>query len=257
MKILKLLFAAMATLVATAAAKAADMVVPRTAKTPGAAVVPMPAFSWTGCHAGIHGGWGRGRHIVEASRSSGGIAFAESTDHMHTDGGLFGGQIGCDLDFANGWGVGLGGDIAATHLTGKVDIQDAPFNSGSSIRADAQWLASATGRLGFSGLLPQTLIYAKGGAAWVHEKYRFDSNAVALDGEFKETRNGWTVGGGLAWSFTRNWSVFAEYNHYDFRNAVFSKSFSAGIPFLATGSMEIRPGNIDTVKVGLNYRFGG
>jgi outer membrane immunogenic protein len=64
------------------------------------------------------------------------------------------------------------------------------------------------------------------------------------------------VGGGLAWAFSPNWSVFAEYNHYDFGNRVFSRA-SPGFPIDTFHSIEIRPGNIETVKVGLNYRFGG
>jgi outer membrane immunogenic protein len=251
MKILKLLFAGIATITSVAAAKAADIVQARPAKVPAAAA-PMPAFSWTGCHVGIHAGGGWGRHAVDAARSSGGIVRPED---IHTDGALFGGQVGCDLDFANGWVVGLEGDIAATDINGKA--RD-PFSRSSSnaVGADTEWLASVTGRLGFSGLLPQMLIYAKGGGAWVHEKYRVNSSADALNGEFDKTRSGWTVGGGVAWAFYPNWSIFAEYNHYDFRNSVLTR-FSPGTPPFGFRQIDITPGNVETVKVGINYRFGG
>jgi len=152
--------------------------------------------------------------------------------------------------------IGLEGDIAWAHLSGKADD---PFSSSSSnfVRANSQWLASVTGRVGFSALLPQTLIYAKGGVAWVHDKFEINSSVGGLDGELDKTRTGWTVGGGIAWAFARNWSVFAEYNHYDFRNTVLSNSVDFGVP-VGTVEIKITPGsNIDTVKVGLNYQFGG
>jgi outer membrane immunogenic protein len=256
MKILKLLFAGVATLASTAAAKAADIIQPRTAKVPAAAA-PMPAFSWTGCHVGIHAGGGWGKQAVDAARSSGGSITGAHPEDIHSSGALFGGQAGCDLDFANGWVVGLEGDIAWADIDGKARDPFSSAGSSNSVRYDTQWLASATGRLGYSALLPQTLIYAKGGVAWIHEKYSINSSISELDDKSEKTRTGWTVGGGIAWEFARNWSVFAEYNHYDFGRRGISKSVSFGPPFFEFDQVAIKGGNIDTVKAGLNYRFGG
>ena len=256
MKILKLLFAGIAALASMAVAKAADIVQPRAVKTPAAAA-PMPAFSWTGCHVGIHAGGGRGEHTVNtASRSSGAIVSSDVRD-FHTDGAIFGGQIGCDQDFANGWVVGLEGDFAGAHLTGKSPDPFSSAGSSTSIQTDAQWLASVTGRLGYSGLFPQTLLYVKGGGAWVHEELSVNTSVTGLNGESDKTRSGWTVGGGVAWAFARNWSVFVEYNHYDFGNSLFSRSVDGGLLFSGR-QIDVRSdGKIDAVKVGLNFRFGG
>jgi outer membrane immunogenic protein len=248
MKKLKLLFAGLATIASGAAAKAADIMPARAYKAPPA-VAPMPAFSWTGCHVGVHGGAGWGRQAVDA-RSSGAII---ASDNVHSDGAIFGGQIGCDRDFANGWVVGLEGDIAATHLKGSVADPFFLAGSDNSIRTDARWLASVTGRVGFTGLLPQTLLYVKGGAAWVHEKYTINSVVIELNGEFDKTNSGWTAGGGIAWAVAPDWSVFAEYNHYDFRNGFSIATPGPGTPL----GINFDGSRINTVKVGLNFRFGG
>mgnify|MGYP003949877621 CR=1 FL=1 len=79
----------------------------------------------------------------------------------------------------------------------------------------ADWLASVTGRLGYTW--GPGLIYAKGGVA-----FRDDSGLTGTGGfvgsvtDRKET--GYTVGGGLEYLFTQNWSGKIEYQYYDFGN---------------------------------------
>jgi outer membrane immunogenic protein len=242
-KNLKLLFAGVAGVATVASATAAKAAPP--------AATPMPAFSWTGCHVGIHGGGGWARQTTNA-RSSGAII---RVSDVHSDGALFGGQIGCDKEFANGWIVGIEGDGAATNIKGMGADPFNLTNSAFSVDATARWLASATGRVGYGGLHPQLQVYAKGGAAWAGERYTINSGVTELNGTFDKTLSGWTAGGGIAWAFTRNCSFFVEYNHYDFRGN-FSNSFDFGVPF-GTSIINIGAPRIETVKVGLNYRFGG
>jgi outer membrane immunogenic protein len=242
MKRLKLLFAGVATLASGGAAQAADAAQPRVVKSPPPP--PMPAFSWTGCHVGLHGGWGWGSQAVNARSSD----ILNTTSDVHTDGALLGGQAGCDYQFANGWVVGIEGDAAA--LNAKENIR--PFAGQSdSVRIDTQWLASVTGRLGYAGLLPQTLVYVKGGGAWARQEYNTSGlPSSLLNGEFSKTFSGWTAGAGIAWAFSGNWSVFVEYNHYDFGG-----NFSRTAPSFVPDTINIEAPRIDTVKAGLNLRF--
>jgi outer membrane immunogenic protein len=63
-------------------------------------------------------------------------------------------------------------------------------------------------------------------------------------------RDGYTVGAGLEYMFAQNWSAKAEYMYYDFG----SSRFVTPTALAPLGSFR----NDDhTVKVGLNYRFGG
>ena len=78
-----------------------------------------------------------------------------------------------------------------------------------------------------------------------------------------DTRTGWTVGGGIEWAFfpsAPNWSVFVEFNHYDFGNKTFASGNVGGftlvggalVPQSQTFSSDMR---VETVKIGINYRF--
>jgi outer membrane immunogenic protein len=251
MKHLKLLFAGVATIVSGGAAEAADAAQPRVVKSPP--TPPMPAFSWTGCHAGLHGGWGWGRQIVNASARSSGVLVGSGSNDLHTDGALFGGQVGCDYQFPNGWVVGIEGAAAATNVRGS---SPQPLSGQpDAVRAETQWLASVTGRLGYAGLLPQTLVYAKGGGAWTREEFNIIGFPAALNGEFSKTFSGWTAGAGIAWAFSGNWSVFVEYNHFDFRGNFSNTFVNVSPPFVFATGVNIGAPRIDTLKVGFDLRF--
>jgi outer membrane immunogenic protein len=236
MKNLKLLFAGVAGVATVASATAAKAAPP----------TPMPAFSWTGCHVGIHGGEGWAQQTTNARSSGNAIGVSD----VHSDGALFGGQVGCDREFANGWIVGIEGDGAAANINGRGADPFNLANPAFSVEATTQWLASVTGKIGYGGLNPQLQVYAKGGAAWAGERYTINSGVTDFNGTFDKTLSGWTAGGGIAWAFTTNWSFFVEYNHYDFRG-----NYSNSVAL--TGTINIGPPGIDTVKAGLNYRFGG
>ena len=68
----------------------------------------------------------------------------------------------------------------------------------------------------------------------------------------KETTTwGWTVGLGLEYMIAQNWSAKIEYMHYGF------DSLNAPIGSLALLQPVALGVRIDTVKVGINYRWGG
>ena len=60
--------------------------------------------------------------------------------------------------------------------------------------------------------------------------------------------DGYTVGGGLEYLFTQNWSGKIEYQYYDFGNV---NVFSPAGAFLG----QVR-NDEHTIKAGINYRFG-
>ena len=86
MKSLKIFSAALAVsaVVCAGAAPAADL-----AARPMPYAAPAPAFSWTGCYVGVHGGAGV---LLDQGFQSGGRLL----DDKHGVGGLAGGQIGCN-----------------------------------------------------------------------------------------------------------------------------------------------------------------
>jgi outer membrane immunogenic protein len=54
---------------------------------------------------------------------------------------------------------------------------------------------------------------------------QFYENPTALStGSFSDTRLGWTVGGGLEWMISPNWSFKAEYLYYDLGSVTYALS---------------------------------
>jgi outer membrane immunogenic protein len=251
---LKKLLLASAAVVAGGTAFAADLPVK----------APLPArvapFSWTSCHIGAHvgGGWARSTEFSDPIGAN--IAPVGSIIQVDNDAGLVGGaQVGCDYQFATNWVIGVAGDFSWADIDGQTND---PFFAGKTIgvpltlHSRTNFLASATGRIGYAW--DNVLLYGKGGVAWSHNKYQVTNFAcaflVSCSTGADETRMGWTAGAGVEWAFSPNWSVFAEYNHYGFGGA---RSLTFTDPAVTSVVFNVETPDIDVVKVGINFRFGG
>ncbi|HJS60443.1 MAG TPA: outer membrane beta-barrel protein [Pseudolabrys sp.] len=250
---MKKVLLASAAVVASGAALAADL--PTKAPLP-ARVAP---FSWSGCYIGVHAGAGWSR--TDFGDAPGFSFIAPVGQVVEVDSGtsfVGGGQVGCDYQFASNWVIGLAGDFSWADIDGQaVD----PFFAGKTVgvpltvHSRTDFLASATGRLGYAW--DRYLIYAKGGVAWSHNKYDVNNfNCfifVSCYSNASDTSVGWTAGAGFEWSFAPNWSVLFEYAHYEFgTNSLTFTDPSNGRSNIFTVNTDI-----DVVKMGVNYRFGG
>jgi len=206
---------------------------------PAAAV--SPSYNWTGCYIGVNAGglWGK----VETDFG------AETKPNGFTGGG----QLGCDYQTMSNWLVGLQGDFNWTHARDSQTTSTPVSTDTFDTRLD--WFTSATARLGYAS--GPWLIYGKGGAAWVRDKFR-DSGGVFVFGfDFSgtTTRSGWTAGGGLEYAFAPNWSAFLEYDYYGFGTKSLTLSGVNSAPLSAqTETVSVKQ-NFSVVKIGLNYRF--
>jgi outer membrane immunogenic protein len=247
---------------------------------PMAAAVP---YSWTGCHVGGHigGAWDRTTYSDPGTVLTpappfipGGLTqnFAPlgASFSGNSDGRFLGGvQAGCDYQFASHWVIGFGGDISWTDLN---SLTNDPFFNGKNgqpigLSSRTNEIATLTGRVGYAW--DKVLFYGKGGAAYAHDKYS-SNNAGAINNAVfgcgavapfdcavagSADRWGWTAGVGLEWSFATNWSAFAEYDHYGFDTKTIAMGVTNNPAFtVVPANLNVRH-DIDTVKVGINYRF--
>lgn len=208
-------------------------------------VAPIPVFTWTGCYIGAHAGAGWAEKMVAVPSIVPGTSVTGDIF-----GYLAGGQAGCNLQFGGNWLIGIEGEGSAANIKG--DTTQTIQGITGTAHAQTDWLASATGRLGWTW--DRWLIYGKGGVAWAGEKYSLFIPVFPEQEQASETRTGWTVGGGLEWAFWNNWSTKAEYNYYDFgaRSLTLIGTF-AGAPIEVPG-VEIRQ-RMSVGKLGINYRF--
>ena len=206
---IKMLLASAAVIALVSSASAADLAARLYTKTPPP--VPAQIYNWTGFYIGGHvGGAFRGDDNNVLGGSS--------------DGTFMGGvQVGYDYQFSPNWVMGLEANYS--------------FKDTNGVFANRN-LGSVTGRLGYTW--GPALLYVKGGYGWADTRF---SNGFGGDGG----RDGYTVGGGLEYMFTQNWSGKIEYQYYDFGHVNV---------FDGTGAFV---GNIHndqhTIKAGLNYRF--
>src|SRR6476646_8778068 len=173
--------AAISTIALIQIASAADL--PR--KAPLYMPLP-PVFSWTGCYIGGNIGYGWGRETVSITNLGdttgvpelAGVSFGPATGN--TNGVLGGGQVGCNYQFAPNWVIGIEGDGEAAGIKGdvtqSVSFTDprtgSPNTVNGTAHAQTDWIASVTGRLGWTW--DRVVLYAKGGAAWAGDKYSAD-----------------------------------------------------------------------------------
>jgi len=106
--------------------------------------------------------------------------------------------------------------FSATRIDGS---NISPPFPGDTLHSRTDFIGTIAGRVGVAW--DRTLLYAKGGGAWVHDKYWEVDSAGAFSpvgtvfAEADEVRWGWMVGAGIEHAFAPNWSAKVEYNYLD------------------------------------------
>ncbi|MET3995448.1 outer membrane immunogenic protein [Bradyrhizobium sp. S3.9.2] len=217
---------------ATAPALAADLAARPYTKAPA---MIATVYDWSGFYIGINGGGGSS-HVTWDF-----VGVGREGSHDAT-GGTVGGQIGYRWQSGQ-WVFGVEGQGNWADFSG--DNNSALFASRNRTKIDAFGLI--TGQVGYAW--NNVLVYVKGGAAVVSNKYEISSTAGALLSSSSDSRWGGTVGAGLEYGFAPNWSVGVEYNH------IFLSDKDVTFAGFA-GSERIRQ-DVDMGLVRLNYKFGG
>ncbi len=223
-----------------------------------------PGWSWTGFYVGAHAGamWGR----TNFSDPFGPSIFG---DTVRTPGYLFGGQIGYNWQQgASPWVLGVEADVSALDSDGTYTCFafSGTFVS-ANCRVRPRALGTFAGRIGYTvGPSGRTLLYAKGGAGWVHNSTDITTNNLFYSGvtvatNEARTKWGWTAGAGLEQALTPAWSVKLEYDYLQFGGANVATPASQTVALDGTttdiaGNVSRAKQDIHAVKVGLNYRWG-
>jgi opacity protein-like surface antigen len=233
--------------------KAADM--------PNVAPV-APSWSWTGLYLGGHlgGGFGTSQFSDPAGPSIYG-------DQVRSPAVIGGGQLGYNWQVPNwNWVLGIEADASLLRSDGTATCL---ASSGFFISANCHVIqnssGSLTGRIGFAtGAGGHTLIYAKGGAAWLDEQIGITTNALLpqTSTSFDGLRWGWTAGAGIEKALTPAWSIRFEYDYARFGDlgvATPASFFQTSFPFnyaATSGGTASTSQSLQSVKVGLNLKLG-
>jgi len=225
------------------AAQAADM--PVRAPLPE----PAPVFSWTGCYIGGNLGGARVRRELHDTLTG--------ADWGRTGDGVFmaGGQIGCNYQF-NSFVIGAEWD--ADWLGNRDSDGSGVLFGGNTYRAhvDSKWTSTLAARFGFA--VNSWMFYGKAGVGWVGLGDITITNVTtgaSLVGANSRSASGPMFGAGIEYAFSYNWSIKAEYDSIRLSDRSFT-IVGGVLPALASDTFTSHR-NVQELKFGLNYRFGG
>ena len=248
-------------------AMAADLPV----KAPPPVMAPLP--TWTGFYLGLNGGWswGNSRREVNFVTSTGGIVTGGGTitgSGQDLEGGLFGGQIGYNWQTDN-WVFGIETDIQWANQRGSavfncpatcVTAPSGVVRTGAVVDQNLEWFGTFRGRGGF--LVGQSaLLYVTGGLAYGSVQtdialagINAAGAGIAATASGSGTRVGWTLGTGLEWKFSPNWSAKIEYLYMDIgrtsNTAFLTTAAGTGIGVNLTSRV-----TDNIIRGGFNYQF--
>lgn len=226
-----------------------------------APVEVAPETNWSGFYAGLEVGYA----FADQAEYDYGVDFVnvildDVFDVLNNDvDGLLGGVYGGFNHQAGNFVFGLEGSFATADINGSAsgDLPiGGPLGFTAETETDINWLATATGRVGFL-VSDDFLIFAKGGAAFAE----IESHGT-LDGfvsgrwasiDASETALGFTVGAGGEFKFADNWSAKLEYNYVRFDDV----DFSGDVATIFGNTEYDYSADVDLhiVKAGIAYHF--
>jgi len=111
--------------------------------------------------------------------------------------------------------------------------------------------AIATLRARFGAAFDRTLVYVTGGGAWARNEMTVSATAGGYTAGVSDVQNhlGYAIGGGLEQAFAGGWSGKVEYLYLGLGSEKYFTGLTGGI---SSGDVDVH-----TLKVGVNYRFGG
>jgi outer membrane immunogenic protein len=200
-------------------------------------------FDWTGAFVGanVGGAWNSYNALNNLYASPGSITSAGPIGGVQA-GYLY--MLPSRFVFGGSASVDWNGSTSTNTVNGDNDIatDKTSFGLGGNV----------VGRAGyaFGDIMP----YALGGWAWQNEtdvQTLLGRTGGAIPGLLSDQssyiRKGWVLGPGLAYRFSRNWSVFGQYQYEDFWNLpinypVMNRTNKGGL-------------QVNVISLGLNYKF--
>ena len=228
----KILLSATALVALSATAFAADL--PSRVAAPSMA---PPVFTWTGLYVGASVG------IAKSSATDTEyVDFVDSTSTAWTVASAANGVTG-GVNVGYNWQTGalvfgLEADIAALNNSSTV------VDTASNVEKHAiSSLGTVRARAGYA--IDRALLYVTGGLAYGYQKDSLFEGSPYY-GSVSGWKTGWTLGGGIEYAITPNWTVRAEALYVDLGKKSVSDIGCDQITFKTTATV---------ARVGVNYKF--
>jgi outer membrane immunogenic protein len=244
-------------------ANAADMAV----KAPKAP--PPPAFDWNGFYVGAYAGaaWMDQANTTDPCLStalaaclaagSGTYNGVQTTAYDMKSSFVGGFTVGANWQPTPFTLIGIENNYGWLNLKGSITQNPPPIGSGdtTAFTKMGNWYDALTARVG--AVDGHAMFYLKGGAAAVREQTGVVDNGlpVTINTTTTKTQTGWAAGGGVEYGIDMHWSVKAEYLLLGVQRNIQSCAQVGGFPPGVIDCTTTHTPGIQTITVGLNYRF--
>jgi outer membrane immunogenic protein len=200
---------------------------------------PPPIFTWTGVYIGGDIGYRFGTASSAIFPNATGPSGGASLGNFNPGGVTGGGHIGYNYQVGQ-FVAGLEGDINGSSYHGSQASGPAFLSTNSDVDA------SIRGRVGVAW--DRALVYATGGVAFAPFRNQYFLGS-AVDSS-SQTQTGWTIGGGIEYALTNNWSIRAEYRYTDYGHIYDPlNATTAGVSSLRIHETD------NAVRLGFSYKF--
>jgi outer membrane immunogenic protein len=270
----RILFAIAAIASSSSLALAADVAMPVYKAPP----ILAPVMSWTGFYAGLNGGYTWGHQAIDPTVISEAcdnplgcpqiLALLSTGQRIRPNSFTGGFQFGYNQQYGNVL-FGLEADIDYLRLNGSFAYgptrpSPQPITAAGAGSLTTNWVATIRPRFGW--VADRLLVYITGGLAFTDQHNR-ETSIVVVNGQtvgpigsfdLSSSGNiGAVVGAGVEYAWTNQWSVKAEYLHFDFARLRAATGVIGGIGGF-DGAVMGSSWHLtaDTARVGINYHFG-
>ena len=211
---------------------------------------PALAANWEGSYVGAHLAYGRGITRWGVLQRTG-LSSNDVPATGHNDGLLGGLRLGYNKQYDQRL-VGIESDVDFGKLVGYASCGSTlgVGGSGDTCQNRTDWMASLAARVGYA--TGRSLIYAKAGAAYAHDKLQATNDRVTPmpPASVSADHMGWLIGAGLLYALDSRWSVSAEYDYYDFGRHTYHLTANGSPASVTIAHTQY------VAKLGLNYRLG-
>ncbi|WP_332116708.1 outer membrane protein [Azorhizobium caulinodans] len=231
----RLLLSSALVIAIAAPAAAADLATRYPVKAPVAPVAPV--FSWTGFYIGANAGYGGDKYNYDFGVPT------TATASTNSSGFFAGGQIGYNYQFANNVVLGLETDLQWSGIDGTLNTVTP--GASTNIKSSLDYFGTVRARVGYA--FDRFLPYITGGMAYGKTKTegsQFSGTGFTTFDD-SDTKVGWTIGGGVEYAITNNWTFKTEYQYVDLGNSDYG---------IGTNAVSV-DNKFHTVRAGVNYKF--
>ena len=238
------LLAAAVVMTMSSVAIASDLPSKKTLATPP--VATSKSYDWSGAYIGINGGYGTSNSDIN-NIYFGGFPSPGDDGKLDMNGGLVGGQLGYNYQTGN-IVFGLEADLDYANLKGNHLFEF----GGNPVNLDGELSSIGTVRVRFGYAIDNLMIFATGGFAYGSTHAALTSIVPpVITASASKSYTGYTVGGGVEYGLSKNWTAKAEYLYADFgkrsNTYVFTNDIAEAVADTSLKS--------NIIRVGLNYKF--